>query len=132
MPRMEIFIENLKSKMKTQIKLDSVGPNGIGGPETEAINLIYGYLFSTYGLDVFYSYIHINHITSDDLNEIVIGDGKEIYCNVRFPEVHDIAHKPVGERNRIRLDILHEGLLRIAKKKGSLILRLLKVSDRKF
>lgn len=101
--------------MKTQIRLNSVGPNGVGsGPESAAIDLIYYFLLPEFGQNI-YSYISINQI-GDDLNEIILKKGKDLHINLRYPTYEDFESKTTDEKNRIRLEVLHEGLLRIAAK----------------
>lgn len=101
--------------MKTNLlHLDSVVPNGVGGPEAGMISLIYSFLLSECGLD-FYKYIHINQI-GDDLDEVIINKGKEVYINIRYPAHSDFNLKNAVEKNIIRLEIVHAALLRIAAK----------------
>lgn len=100
--------------MKTHlIRLGSVVPHGVGGPEAGCIDLIYTFLLQEYQQNV-YSYIGINQI-GDDLNEFVMKKpGNCIYINIRYPVYEDFENRSVAEKNRIRLDVVHESLLRIA------------------
>jgi hypothetical protein len=100
--------------MKSQLlRLGSVVPHGVGGPEAGAINLIYSLLLQEYEQDV-YSYIGINQIGAD-LNELVIKEpGNKVYVNIRYPVYDDFENRSIDEQNRIRLDIIHQSLLRIA------------------
>jgi hypothetical protein len=99
--------------MKTQIRLNSVVSNGVGsGPESGAIDLIYYFLLQEFNQNA-YSYISINQI-GDDLNEIILKDGKKIYINIRYPAYSDFDNKSMPEKNGIRLDVIHTALLRIA------------------
>src|SRR5438270_11111167 len=110
--------------MKTNLlHLDSVVPNGVGGPETGMINFIYTALLQEYGMDL-YRYIHINQI-GDDLNELIINRGKEVYINVRIPAHNDFKQKTVEEKNLIRLDIIHLALLRIAEQNKKIDIKIL-------
>lgn len=99
--------------MKTHIlRLGSVVPHGVGGPEAGTMDLIYTFLLQEFELDI-YSYIHINQV-GDDLNEFVMKEGKKIYINIRYPVYEDFERKSVTEKNSIRLDIIHTALLRLA------------------
>src|SRR5688572_4216824 len=98
--------------MVTQLRLGSVVAHGVGGPEAGAVDLIYLFLLMEYRQNI-YRAIFINQI-GDDLNEVIIKQGKEIYVNVRHPAPVDFDLKSDEEKNRIRLDVIHTGLLRIA------------------
>jgi hypothetical protein len=99
--------------MKTHIiRLESVVPNGLGGPEASCIDLIYSFLLQEYQLDL-YSYIHINQI-GEDLNELVLKQGNQIYINIRYPVDKNFNSRNLQEKNRLRLDCIHTALLRIA------------------
>ena len=100
--------------MKTHIfRLGSVGAHGVGGPEAIAIDLMYDFLLQEFEQDM-YSHIHINHI-NDDLNEFVMKEpGNKVHVNIRYPTYEDFEIRSVDEQNRIRLNVVHNGLLRIA------------------
>ena len=99
--------------MKTHIfRLGSVGAHMVGGPEAGAIDLIYSSLLQEFGQDI-YSHIHVNQI-GQDLDELVMKEGKKIHINIRYPAYEDFEVKSVEEKNRIRLEVAHAGLLRIA------------------
>lgn len=100
--------------MKTQIRLNSVVPHGVSGPEAGAINLIYEFLLNEHKQNS-YTYISINQI-GDDLEEVMIKEGKRIYLNIRYPSPEEFEFKNDEEKNRIRLEVIHSGLLRIAEK----------------
>lgn len=105
--------------LKTHIlRLDSVVPHGVGGPNAGVIDLIYSFLLQEYGQDA-YSYIHVNQV-GDDLNELIIKEGKKIYINIRYPASEDLGIKSAEEQNRIRLDVAHTALLRIAEQEKKL------------
>lgn len=93
-------------------RLGSVVPNGVGGPEAGAIELIYAFLLQEQGLTE-YSCIYVNQI-GEDLSEMVMKRGKEIYINIRYPAYDGFKSKSVEEKNRTRLDIAHAALLRIS------------------
>lgn len=101
-------------KIRTQLRLNSVVPHGVGsGSESLALDLIYAFLLHEFGQDV-YRYISINQIGSD-LNEFVMKEpGKKIHVNIRYPAHQDFEIKNIDEKNRIRLDVVHAALLRIA------------------
>jgi hypothetical protein len=115
--------------MKAKIRLNSVVPNGVGsGPESAAIDLIYSFLLPKYGQDA-YSHIGINQI-GDDLEELIIGDGKKVYINIRYPVYADFDSKSSEEKNLIRLDVVHSALIRIAKQDKKLeVEKLLAIRD---
>jgi hypothetical protein len=99
--------------MKTHIfRLNSVGKNTVGGAEAGAINLIYNFLLQEFKQDV-YQQIHVNHII-DNLDELIIKEGKKIYINIRYPIDEGFERKTSDERNKIRLAVIHAALLRIA------------------
>lgn len=101
--------------MKTELlRLGSVVRNGVEGPGSGAINLIYTYLLQDVGLTK-YTYIKINQI-GDDLEEFVAIKGKNVFINIRYPAVDDFDITSVRERNLIRLDIIHTALKRLMEK----------------
>lgn len=104
--------------MTTQVRLGSVVPHGVGGPEAGALDLIYLFLLMECRQNA-YSFISINQI-GDDLNEVIIKNGKQIHINVRYPAPVDFDSKSEEEKNRIRLEVTHTGLLRIAAKEKKL------------
>jgi len=100
--------------MKTQIRLTSNVSDGIGnGPESGAIDLIYGFLLTEFEQDI-YNYISINQI-GDDLQEFVMKEpGNKIHVNIRYPTHKNFDAKTTDEKNLIKLDIIHSALLRVA------------------
>ncbi|HWB90840.1 MAG TPA: hypothetical protein VG605_03270 [Puia sp.] len=101
--------------MKTEVRLGSVVKHGVGGPEAGAINLIYSYLLHEHGQD-FYKRIGINQI-GGDLNEFVSKEaGNKIHVNIRYPVFDDFESRQPEEKNKIRLDVIHSSLMRIAEK----------------
>src|SRR5688572_24826744 len=66
-----------------------------------------------------YSCIFISQI-GDDLNEAITKNGREIYINVRYPAPIDFELKSDHEKNLIRLDVMHAGMLRLALKEKKL------------
>jgi len=99
--------------MKTEIRLGSVVAHGVGGHEAAAIDMIYIFLLHEFGQDI-YRRIGINQI-GEDLNEFVMKEpGNKVHVNIRYPVYEDFELKSVDEKNRIRLDVIHSALLRIA------------------
>jgi len=99
--------------MATQLKLNSVVDHGVGGDaEAGVFDLIYSFLLNECGQN-FYSAIVVNQI-GDDLNEIILREGKRIHINIRYPVYEDFESKQFNEKNRIRLDVIHTSLLKIA------------------
>jgi len=112
--------------MKTQIKLGSIVRHGIGGPQSGAIALIYEFLLGELN-QTSYKYISVNQI-GDDLDEVIVKmPVGQIYVNVRYPAYEDFKSRSIDEQNRIRLEIMHTGLLRIAKHEGKLNVEQLEV-----
>jgi hypothetical protein len=104
--------------MQTQFRLNSLVPDGVGGPEAGAIDLIYQFLFVMHKQSA-YSSIFINQI-GDDLQEVIKKKGKQIYINIRYPVPKTWALLNSHEKNCIRLEIMHIGLLRIASKENKI------------
>lgn len=101
-------------KMKTQLRLNSVVPHGVGsGSESLALDLIYEFLLHEFGQDI-YRYISINQIGSE-LNEFVMKEpGNKIHVNIRYPAYEDFEMRSGDEKNMIRLDVVHAALVRVA------------------
>jgi hypothetical protein len=99
--------------MKTHlIRLGSVVPHGVGGPEAGLINLLYSFLLHEFDLNV-YNHISINQI-GNELEECILKDGKNIHINIRYPIFHDFELKTEADRNHIRLDVVNAALEKIA------------------
>lgn len=99
--------------MKTEVRLGSVVKHGVGGPEAGAIGLIYSNLLHEHGQD-FYKRIGINQV-GEDLNEFITKEpGNKIHVNIRYPVFEDFESKQLDEKNKIRLDVIHSSLRRIA------------------
>jgi hypothetical protein len=99
--------------MKTEVRLGSVVKHGVGGPEAGAINLIYSYLLHEHDQD-YYKRIGINQI-GEDLDEFVAKEaGDRIHVNIRYPVFEDFESKQIEEKNKIRLDVIHNSLRRIS------------------
>jgi hypothetical protein len=93
-------------------RLGSVVPDGVGGPEAGALNLIYTFLLQKKGLDV-YNFIMINQI-GNDLDEFISKQREKIHINFRYPVTSGLQQKSVFEKNLIRLETAHAALSRIA------------------
>ena len=75
--------------------------------------MIYTSMLNEFGQG-YYRYIGINQI-GDELNEFVMKEAaKTIHVNIRYPVFNDFESKSTGEKNRIRLDVIHAALVRIA------------------
>ena len=115
--------------MITILRLGSVVRHGVGGPEAGSMDLIYTFLLKEFEQDV-YSYIGINQI-DDELEELIMKEsGNRIFVNIRYPIYKDFENKSVGEKNKIRLDVIHTALSRIAEYENKLSLKKLeKIRD---
>lgn len=108
------------------LRLGSVCANGVGGPEAGSIDLIYSCLLQQFGQDI-YNHIHINQI-GDDLNELIGKEGaNNVYINIRYPTPPDFGIKNIEEKNRVRLEVVHQALLRIAEQYRKLDIEKLEV-----
>src|SRR5688572_2065209 len=117
------------------LRLESVVPHGVGGAGAGCIDLIYSFLLQEYKMDA-YSHIQIIQI-GKDLNEIIIKEGKNIHINIDYPAREDFDQLSSLERNKIRLNIVHDALIRIAEYDGKLDIFTLgvikqKILDQKF
>lgn len=95
-------------------KLESIIPNGVGGPEAGAIGLIYSVLLKKFKQD-FYSLL-INQIgNGTDPDELILkGPGNKLHINIRYPIPPDFEIFSVKERNHYQLDVIQAALKRIA------------------
>lgn len=84
--------------MKTQIKLNSIVPNGVGSSsESGAIDFIYEILINEYKQNN-YSYISINQI-DDTLDELVTKEPpRKIFVNIRYPVYENFDKKSTEEK----------------------------------
>jgi hypothetical protein len=96
------------------LRLGSVVPNGVGGPGAAAINLIYTYLLQEHGI-TWYKFITVNQIGNDLQEGIVRFGPKDININVRYPASAEFQQVSPYERNLVRLEVIHMGLLELAK-----------------
>jgi hypothetical protein len=96
-----------------EVRLGSVVPHGVDGTEAAAISLIYEFLLKEYKQN-FYRRIGINQI-GEGLDEIILRQpGNKIHVNIRYIPIDDFEKKDKNEKNRIRLEIIHQALLKIA------------------
>ena len=110
--------------MKTQLQLNSVVLCGVGSSAgSKAIELIYAILLNRF-LQNQYSCISINQI-GNELKEFISKNGRQIHININYPTYEDFNSKSVVEKNRIRLDVIHEALIRIAQEDKKLDIAIL-------
>lgn len=101
--------------MKVDIfRLISVDPNGIGNKENGLLDLLYSYLLWKNGLD-YYRFIKVNQIHQDQgIEEFVEIEEGIVHINIIFNTDSNFEALNDVNKNRIRLDIVHAGLLRLA------------------
>lgn len=99
------------------LRLTSVASHGVGGVGAPALDLIYSFLLQEFHCD-FYSHILVNQI-GDDLEEVIIRNGKARIINIRYSS-ENFESKNATEKYKIRLDIIHNALIRIAVKERKL------------
>lgn len=96
------------------LRLGSLGTIHVGGPEAGALDLIYSYLLQEFQQDI-YNHITINHI-DDNYNEVIMKERNNVFINLRYPVPDDFMIMETTQKNKIRLDVIHEALLRINEK----------------
>jgi hypothetical protein len=103
--------------MKVDIfRLISVDPHGIGNKENGLLDLLYSYLLWKNGLD-YYRFIKVNQIHQDQgIEEFVEIEKGLVHINIIFNTDPNFDTLNDANKNRIRLDIIHAGLLRLADK----------------
>lgn len=96
-------------------RLVSVDPQGIGNKGNGQIDLLYSSLLNLYGLN-YYKSIKVNQIAPNQgIKEFVEIEKGFVHVNIiyiidpRFDSLADF------EKNKIRLEVIHAGLLRLAK-----------------
>jgi len=97
--------------MTTMLRLHSVISSGFG-KETGLICFLYSYLLDVYKLD-FYESIIVNHIGLE-LEEKIFYDKRRVHINIRYPIDDTFFYKNAHEKNVVFLDIIHNGLLKLA------------------
>jgi hypothetical protein len=92
--------------LRTNVRLGSLLPNGLGGPKANSISIIYSFLLQKFN-QAAYRQIWINQI-GGDLEETIVKSSKgEIFINIRY--------KPSEPTTSLdRLNLIHESLLRIS------------------
>ncbi|MFL9485564.1 hypothetical protein ACI6Q2_22475 [Chitinophagaceae bacterium LWZ2-11] len=96
------------------IRLGSTVNDGIGGISVLYINFIYSYFLKKEELD-FYSFISIVQIV-DDLEETVSKYENKVGIGLHFLTEGNWNEKGMNEKNNLRLNIIHTGLLQLAEK----------------
>ncbi len=94
------------------LRLESVIPNGLGGYEAGFINLIYSNLLQDSALNM-YKFILINQI-DEELIEGIHKDGKKVYINIRYTGLKTSGLKNADVENQMRIDCIHQALVRLA------------------
>ena len=85
---------------------------GIGLPEGGCVSLVYGYLLQLFHCDVYRNVI-VNQI-GVGMNELVLKKGTYAHVNIQYTINGDFRRMSIDERNRIRLNIIHTAMLRLA------------------
>ena len=103
--------------MKIDIfRLISVDPRGIGNTGNGLLDFLYSYLLWQNGLG-YYKYIRVNQIHQDQgIEEFVDMEEGKVHINIIFNTDINFDALDDIEKNRIRLDIIHSGLLRLSDK----------------
>jgi hypothetical protein len=107
---------NEHHSMKTELlKLGSFIPHGVEGPECGAINLIYTFLLQEHGI-THYRFIKVEQVDNSLKEAVLFGmnGAQTVSIVVPYPAPDDYEHKTSRERDLIRLDIVHKGLLLLA------------------
>ncbi|MFT3677209.1 MAG: hypothetical protein QM781_15035 [Chitinophagaceae bacterium] len=101
--------------MKIEIfRLISIDPNGIGNRGNGLLNIIYSYLLWKNGLD-YYRFIKVNQIGREQqVKEFVEIDKGYVHINLIYPTDKDFNLLDDDNKNKIRLEVAHAGLLRLA------------------
>ncbi|MBN9297991.1 MAG: hypothetical protein J0I41_13340 [Filimonas sp.] len=99
---------------KNYFRLGSTVPGGLGGPQTIAFDTLYAYMLSEVS-QAFYRCIFIVQIDKS-LDELVHfrKHDNEAHVNLIYPVDPFVDEKSEFERNVIRLDFVHMGMLRLA------------------
>src|SRR5947208_2257676 len=102
--------------MQTDIRLISTVLHGAGtSVECVPLELIYSCLLEQFNQN-FYKHISINQI-GGDMKEVILREpGGKIHINIRYPVYNDFEKKAILEKNKIRTELIHAALLRIADK----------------
>jgi hypothetical protein len=108
------YLQHPQMAFKTHIlRLISVVEHGVGGPEAGSMDFLYSYLLQKFGQDV-YKFIRINQV-GNDLEELILKEpGNAVHINIKYPAYENFELKSVAEQNRIRLDVVHVALMKIA------------------
>lgn len=97
------------------LRLISIDPYGIGNEGNGMIDILYSHLLNENGLS-FYKYIKINQIhQSQDIKEFVDFDRGKVHVNIIHNTPSNFDHLDDFSKNKIRLEVIHKGLLRLSK-----------------
>lgn len=96
-----------------RINIQSTAPYGIGGGgESEALALIYEHLLQHHKQNQ-YSHIGIIQVATIE-EEVIFRSAKAIHVNIFYPTDKNFEQNSIKEKNLVRLNIVHEALLRIS------------------
>lgn len=97
------------------LRLISIDPYGIGNEGNGMLDILYSYLLRENGLS-FYNYIKINQIhQSQGIKEFVDFDKGKVHVNIIYNTPSNFDFLDDFSKNKIRLELIHEGLLRLSK-----------------
>lgn len=101
--------------MKIDIfRLISIDHNGIGNRGNGLLNIIYSYLLWKNGLD-YYKFVKINQIGREQqVKEFVEIQKEYVHINLIHPTDKNFDLLDDDRKNKIRLEIIHAGLMRLA------------------
>ncbi len=92
--------------------LESVVPNGVGGPTVGALDFIYGYYLVKYNLNV-YKYIQINQI-DETLEEFIGVERKCVHINFKIKSPENFIKLSYTEKSIFRLEVIHQAMQHLA------------------
>jgi hypothetical protein len=103
--------------MKLDIfRLISIDPYGVGNEENALVDLLYSYFLGKNGLD-HYREIKVNQVHQEQgIEEFVDIEDKYVHVNIIFNTDPNFDNLDDLSKNKIRLDLIHAGLLRFAEK----------------
>lgn len=104
-----------KQIVKIEIfRLISIDPDGIGNQGNGLLDILYSYLLWKNGLD-YYKFIRINQIGREQqIKEFVEIKKGKVHVNLIHPTDKKFDLLDNFSKNRIRLDVIHAGLLKLA------------------
>lgn len=103
--------------MKVDIfRMTSIDPYGVGNKENGLLDLLYSYFLNKYGLD-YYPYLVVNQIHQEQgIEEFVDIQKNEAFVSIVFNTAPSFETLDDLHKNKIRLDLIHAGLLRLSEK----------------